>query len=1284
LILAYVALRPQRTACRDHIAQLFWPGTPLSQARNSLRQSLYRLRQAAGDGELIKVTDAVVRCSPNIRFDCLEVEEALAAENWEQAWTLLRGPFLEAVRIPEAKELEDWMESERSRFRECEFRVGEAMIEVAFADDRAADAITVAERLKATDPADERRIRVLMDVLDRCGQARRALAEYRSFASLMSNGFDDEPTPELQVYARDLERSLERPVDDTLTTIPFVGRSSAWARLLDRWSKAEKRESGLVLIEGDLGLGKTRLIEEFATRAKAGGALWLSGKCYDIEQTLPFALISDLIQSPRRPETLRVADQQSSDSELPEPPDLLAISDSSPLKGKGIHQPNGSLPLYAGVAEWLIRVTADQALILTCDDIHWADAASLQFLHWLSHRLRGAPVLLVCSYRPAELSPDARTFAGSIASEGLGDLVTLEPLTAADVREILSNLGRFQDEALADSLAVDLREHTDGNPLFIAELLEALQRADVLTLEAGEWKPATSLRHEQLPGRLRNILSDKIDRLSPDPRFLLEVMAVVADAVEADAIAPVIGRSGPATEAMLAELRKARLVRSRPFGRYEVAHDELRNVVYTSITDDRRRDIHAKVGRALEAWGEALRPGGGARLAHHFEQAGETAQARQHALAAAREAASVGATESQASFLKLAEAYGAGERPVEDPSPASPARRSRRSRWLAAAALVTVAIATAVILGGHSSRSAGASTPLQPWHQGTLYLAERQSNGDATPVGSFFRVVWPDLPDEQADINPVEEWPAELPPPLLARLVDFEGERHAKIYRVEGNDTIRLTWGRTDDGGATWSPDRRLIALQRGWRAGSDYVYNLFVINRAGEEVWRVTDGPFQDELLDWSPDGSRIAFRRNTGGRYSLWVADADGLREERLLEIGDSERTALHAAFSPDGSRLAASDESGSGLLIIDLERQLRQRISVGCQLVSSRLLWSPDGRWLVTACTLADVRTLMAMSATGRGGPFPIVTLPSPAWGLSHWAGDRPGPVGTVRIRPRPIVLGRGEGKRIVVEASDTAGRPLPIPLRWETTDSSIAAVDEHGFVRGRGQGVARLLASAGGFVADTAEVRVIRAPVDTLLYETWDGGIDEARWMIVGDPAPTTVPGAGPDGGPVFLSNGDFNFPSGVVTRREFDLSGGLTVEFPAYLKFTGEHWQELEASIVPLSKALTPEHERSLVHLKVLGQSPTYLSPKYDCRDGQGHGLGSQAWSAASDSPGWYDVSLQVRPDGYLECYLNGERIGVHAISEPLRTDRAAVFVGGRSHRTKIYHGPLLVTRGLRY
>ena len=170
--------------------------------------------------------------------------------------------------------------------------------------------------------------------------------------------------------------------------------------------------------------------------------------------------------------------------------------------------------------------------------------------------------------------------------------------------------------------------------------------------------------------------------------------------------------------------------------------------------------------------------------------------------------------------------------------------------------------------------------------------------------------------------------------------------------------------------------------------------------------------------------------------------------------------------------------------------------------------------------------------------------------------------------------------------------------------------------------------------------------------------------------------------------MLLSNGDYNWPSGVITREEYDLSGGLTVEFQAYLQLTGLHWQELEASIVPLSNALTLGNERNsgtpLALWTVIGQSPTYTRSFHSCGDGLATGHGRLDWTSESGGRGWRHFVLQIRPDGYFECYLDGERLGPYEIPETLRAPRAAVFIGGRSNLTRIYHGPLLVTRGLRY
>jgi hypothetical protein len=935
------------------------------------------------------------------------------------------------------------------------------------------------------------------------------------------------------------------------------------------------------------------------------------------------------------------------------------------------------------VVEWLGELAAAQPVFLSCDDIHWADPASLRLLHVLTHQLATSQLLVVCSYRPAELTTVARRFASSLISEGLAKLITLKPLTVEDVGEILRGLGHFRSDEAAESIAGDLHRHTGGNPLFIAELLEALEGRGELKIEAGYWTASGTLPKEDLPKTLRKILTDRVDVLGQDQRFALEALAVIGEDSESDLLAAVLDVSEPAAELLQTELGRARLLRRLPFGRSTLAHDELRQLVYAAIPDDRRREIHSRVAERLEIRGEAARPGGAARLARHFEQAGDPTRARECALKAAHEAAALGASESQARYLQLAEACAPGREDGDSSERQTTPIYRRRWTWYAAAALGVAAIATGSLLAGRSSER----TPVHPWEQGVLYLSETENTPPDRPLRTFHRVRWPETIEEEAELLPVDGRPPELPPPLIVQANEEGPTRHYKIFRVAGADTIQLTWGQTDDG-ARWSPDRRLISLRRGWPEGQDYRFNLFVIDTMGQEVWRVTDGPYQDSFLDWSPDGSRIAFWRNDGGSVSIWLSDADGQRKEKFLETTDPDRQGTSVRFSPDGRRLALAYTGADEIEIVDLRRRSSQYIPAGCTLAPTTMLWSPDARWLTTACTTSEGRTVIVVSTTGGGGPYPVVDVPSAAWELSHWIGDQPGHITGIRIERDAVELATGEGRRASMEATDSAGRSLFPATRWETADTVVASVDELGFVRGRRPGTTLLIASAGGFRADTVTVHVVSAPVDTIFYETWNSEIDTATWTIVGQPDPTIVPGVGPDSGAALLSNGDYNWPSGVITRREFDLSSGLTVEAWAYLEFTGLHWQELEVSIVPLANAFTAGNERAsgtpLANWTVIGHSPTYTTSFYSCSDGRGNGSGSLPWPPTQADRRWHHFVLQIRPDGYFECYLDSELTGRYETTEQLWAPRAAVFLGGRSNLTRIYHGPLLVTRGLRY
>lgn len=167
----------------------------------------------------------------------------------------------------------------------------------------------------------------------------------------------------------------------------------------------------------------------------------------------------------------------------------------------------------------------------------------------------------------------------------------------------------------------------------------------------------------------------------------------------------------------------------------------------------------------------------------------------------------------------------------------------------------------------------------------------------------------------------------------------------------------------------------------------------------------------------------------------------------------------------------------------------------------------------------------------------------------------------------------------------------------------------------------------------------------------------------------------------------LSKGDDNFPSGVLSKGTFNTSQGLTLELLASFEFTGQHWQELEAAFVAPSDALLPGDERApaaqAARWWFSGSSESYALPHYTCNGFGGGGIDRQTWPIQVANAGWHEVSIQIRPDGYFECYLDGAHLGSWLIPERLRADSLALYLGGRSQETQTLIGPVFVSRGLR-
>jgi hypothetical protein len=659
-----------------------------------------------------------------------------------------------------------------------------------------------------------------------------------------------------------------------------------------------------------------------------------------------------------------------------------------------------------------------------------------------------------------------------------------------------------------------------------------------------------------------------------------------------------------------------------------------------------------------------------AKLQAHAEALEQRLRTKRDALTASRPAA---------------ESSGADRHQMEREAIRIELQRRDRRRWMAwssgALALASVALVIGVQTGASRDR---ARLPLP---DGWLYVAHDDSTvPDRGRIPVVFRVNWPHEAGERGQVEPITTWPADLPPQLVTFPVSDPTGTHLKVYLIRGRDTTQVTFGPTDDGPAMWSPDRRLIAVQRAWRVADSYRFNLFVSDSTGHEWRPLTTGPHQDFLVAWSPDGSRLAFQRVANGRKELWSVDSDGGHVENLTARFSLPDGVTAVAFSPDGLGLAATVVHSQAVELLDLTQNVRRSLPIGCRHDPSFVAWSPDGRWLALACQEGIERSLMLLTPNGLTRYDGVAALGSHQVHALGWVDNRPRYIDRIEIGAESLALETGRGRRIRAGVIDAGGAHAVAPLRWSVGDTTVASVDQLGFLRGRRPGRTWVSASAGGFRADTAIISIVPAAVDTLLYESWTTGIRADRWQVVGTPAPSLVAAAAPDGRSAFLSNGDYNWPSGVLSLQEFPTEEGLTLELPAWFEFTGAHWQELEVALVPRSRALGAS-ERAVggrtAWWEIAGPSPRYVTRQLACGSDQAQRT-IRGDSLPLEERRWHRLTLQLRPDGILECYHNGQKMGSLETPLHLRTAAVAVYLGGRTYKTRILHGPTLLVRGMLY
>ncbi|MBO1435928.1 AAA family ATPase [Meiothermus sp. CFH 77666] len=589
-LLVYLACRGEWVS-REALAALFWPDSPEEEARHNLRVVLHRARALPWAGGL-EVERERVRLLMDT--DTAHFRQALGQARWEQAVRLHRRPFLQGFPLQDAPALEDWATLERESLLEAWQQAARHHAEALQQAEQHAEACKLLAEILRQNLLSEDVLQDYLRAAYLAGQREAALKLYERFAGELRQELGLEPMRATQELAQALRRSepLQAVPPKPPPRIPLevlrpprlVGREAEQARL---------RGSSALLVHGEPGVGKSRLLQEVFPQApllRAREGL----------ENVPFYPVLDYLKAnlanlpdlgPYREDLARL---------LPEAYPGFAPPPGEPGSAK------------ARLLEALARALAPAGRLLF-DDLQWADEGTLELLLYLHSR--GQP--WAGAYRSHEVGPALAKAIEALRGSGAEELA-LEPLAAPSVQALLADLIGVEEGPPV--FAGWLHGQTGGNPFFALETLKALFENGVLRAEQGQWhtdldEVTRDYSELQIPPKVAEVIRRRVGRLSEPALRVVQAASVVGEGFGPRLLAGVTGLSEWAVLGGLEEAETLGLMQSAQF-----THDLIRQGVYSDLPSSRRTMLHSTVAQSLGEADPALR-------ARHHQAAGELERA---------------------------------------------------------------------------------------------------------------------------------------------------------------------------------------------------------------------------------------------------------------------------------------------------------------------------------------------------------------------------------------------------------------------------------------------------------------------------------------------------------------------------------------------------------------------------------------------------------------------------------------------------------------------------------
>ena len=443
---------------------------------------------------------------------------------------------------------------------------------------------------------------------------------------------------------------VERPTHDG--GFRLIGREAERAQLLQIMQEARSGCGSLILLQGDAGVGKTRLAEEALVMARRLGCQTLVGRCHEQQGTPALIAYTEVLEEASRLMPAS-AFRQAIIASAPELARLMPeLHRLFPDMAPPLQLPPELRQryLFTSVREFLTRCSRFMPLVIFIDDLQWADESTLQLTQHLAQKLASLPIVIIAAYREVDAPPVAESKSGihrlldrvrgqprdvftpqaikaaldQLVGQRHARAIVLRQFTHADVQNALASLGKPHPPA---RLVTAFTDRTGGNPFFVAELFRHLKDEGRLFGARNEWVRDLDLNDVELPDTVRVVLERRMTRVSSDTQDLLSAAAVLGHRFEPDLLEEVAEVDGATLTAALHEAERARIL-TGPSGRRDISwrftHPLTCQVLTTAIPQRQRQRLHLRVADAMTRIDQQSRAHMSG-IAHHLYYAGRLA-----------------------------------------------------------------------------------------------------------------------------------------------------------------------------------------------------------------------------------------------------------------------------------------------------------------------------------------------------------------------------------------------------------------------------------------------------------------------------------------------------------------------------------------------------------------------------------------------------------------------------------------------------------------------------------